>query len=267
MRLRTVMVDDEPLARERLRLLLSEQPEIDIVAECRNGREAIAFLEEHEVDLLLLDIQMPGLSGLEVVEELGFLQLPVTVFITAFEQHAVQAFDLQAVDYLTKPVKPERLKRALERVRYRIDAQRAFLTQSQFSSVVDTLRAKGGQRTGYGKRLLIRDGAKDILIDVDSVSWIEACDYYSGLHIGTQTKLIRQTITKLSRDLDPSIFLRIHRSFIVNLNFVCEIRREGPKRGTVVLRDGTELSMSKYGRSNILHSKSDLLARPRRFDS
>ncbi len=257
--LRTVLVDDEPLARERLRLLLSELPEVHVVAECRNGAEAIAFLESNEIDLLLLDIQMPGMSGLEVMEEVGYLQLPATVFVTAYEEHAVEAFNLQAVDYLTKPVKPERLRRALERVRYRLAAHQAFLTQPQFSGVVDTLRTKGRQRTDYAKRLLIRDGAKDTLVGVESISWIEACDYYSGLHIGTQTKLIRQSITKLCGNLDPSIFLRIHRSFIVNLNFVAEIRRDGPKRGTVLMKDGTELSMSRLGRSNIHHSRSDAL--------
>lgn len=255
--LRTLVVDDEPLARERLRLLLREDPEVDIVAECRDGSEAITFLESYEIDLLLLDIQMPGMSGLEVIEELGFLRMPVTIFVTAYEQHAVEAFDLQAVDYLTKPVKVERLKRALERVRYRIAAHQAFLTQPQFSSVVNALRVKGGRRADYAKRLLVREGTKDILVSVDLISWIEACDYYSGLHIGTQTKLIRQSITKLCGDLDPSMFLQIHRSFIVNLNFVAEIRRDGPKRGTVLMKDGTELSMSRLGRHNFNHSRTD----------
>jgi two-component system LytT family response regulator len=256
MTVRTLLVDDEPLARERLRLLLREQPDIDVVAECRNGNEAIAWLEEHEVDLLLLDVQMPGLSGLQVVEEVGLLHLPATVFVTAFEQHAVSAFDLQAVDYLTKPVQPQRLMRALDRVRDRIAAKHALLTQSQFSAVIEQLRGNDKKSVAYPKRLLVREGAKDILVDVDSIVWIEACDYYSGLHVGRQTLLLRQSISALSQQLDPAAFLRIHRSTIVNLKFVQEIYREGPKQGTVVLKDGQQLQMSKLGRQNLSKAAS-----------
>lgn len=255
MSLRTVLVDDEPLARERLRLLLGEEPDVEVVAECRNGNEAIACLEEHEVDLLLLDVQMPGLSGLEVVEEAGLLRLPATVFVTAFEEHAVSAFDLQAVDYLTKPVQPQRLKRALDRVRDRVAARQALLTQSQFSALIEELRRNNNKGSAYPKRLLVRDRTKDILVDVDSIAWIEACDYYSGLHVGKQTLLIRQSIAALNKDLDPGTFLRIHRSTIVNLKFVQEIYREGPKQGTVVLKDGQQLLMSKLGRQNLSRSR------------
>lgn len=251
MSLRTVLVDDEPLARERIRLLLRDEPDIELVAECRNGAEAIACLETQEIDLLLLDVQMPGLNGLEVVEEVGLLRLPATVFITAFEQHAVCAFDLQAVDYLTKPVQPQRLKRALDRVRHRIAAKQALLTQSQFSAMIEQLRGNDKKDAAYPKRLLVRDGAKDILVDVNSIVWIEACDYYSGLHVGKQTLLLRQSISALSQELDPAAFLRIHRSTIVNLKFVQEIYREGPKLGTVVLKDGQQLQMSKFGRQNL----------------
>jgi two-component system LytT family response regulator len=178
------------------------------------------------------------------------LHLPATVFVTAFEQHAVSAFDLQAVDYLTKPVQPQRLKRALDRVRNRIAAKQALLTQSQFSAMIEQLRRNDKKEAAYPKRLLIREGAKDILVEVDSIVWIEACDYYSGLHVGKQTHLIRQSISALSQELDPATFLRIHRSSIVNLKFVQEIYREGPKQGTVILKDGQQLQMSKLGRRN-----------------
>ncbi len=251
MTLRTVLVDDEPLARERIRLLLREEPDIDVIAECRNGNEAIAYLEEHEVDLLLLDVQMPGFSGLQVVEEVGLLRLPAIVFVTAFEEHAVRAFDLQAVDYLTKPVHSQRLSQALDRVRDRIAARQALLTHSQFSALIKELRTRDHKRTSYPSRLLVRDGTKDNLVDVDSIVWIEACDYYSGLHVAKQTLLIRQTISALNQKLDPATFLRIHRSTIVNLKFVQEIHREGPKQGTVILKDGQQLQMSKLGRQNL----------------
>jgi two-component system LytT family response regulator len=199
---------------------------------------------------------MPGLGGLEVIQEVGLLHLPATVFVTAFEQHAVSAFDLQAVDYLTKPIQPQRLKRALDRVRDRIAAQHALLTQSQFSAMIAELRRSDDKAVAYPKILPVRDGVKDILLDVDSIVWIEACDYYSGLHVGKQTLLIRRSISVLSHKLDPAVFLRIHRSTIVNLKFVQEIYREGPKQGAVVLKDGQQLQMSKLGRQNLSKAAS-----------
>jgi len=251
MTLRTLLVDDEPLARERLRLLLEPEQDVSIVAECRNGREAASFLESNEVDLMFLDIEMPGMSGLDLMEEIGLLELPATVFVTAFEQHAVKAFDLQAIDYLTKPVEQPRLERALARVREKYAAHRALLTQSQFTAMLAELRAGKNDPTSYPGHLLVRDGTKEVLVPVETIEWIEACDYYSGLHVGNRTLLLRESITALSRRLNPTVFLRIHRSTLVNLHCVHEIHREGAYESTVLLNNGKQLRMSKKGRDNM----------------
>jgi two-component system LytT family response regulator len=246
--LRTVNVDDEPLARERLKLLLTAEPDVHIVSECKNGAEAIAYLHSQPVDLLFLDIQMPRIDGLGVVQEIGMLHLPPTVFVTAYEQYAMRAFEIQAIDYLTKPVEPQRLKLAMERVRGRLAANTALLTQAQFVAVLEGLRGPANACPSYINRLIVRDGVKDVLVQAQSIEWVEAADYYSCLHLKGRTLMLRETLSELCRKLDPTTFVRVHRSAIVNLNYVREIHREGPDEGTVVLLDGQRLRMSRAGR-------------------
>ena len=248
MNLRTLIVDDEPLARDRLKLLLHEEPDIEIVGECGNGTRTIDFLRFNSVDLLFLDIQMPERSGLEVVEELGMLGMPATVFVTAYHEHAVRAFEVEAIDYLTKPVEPQRLKLTLERVRKALEAKTALLTQTQFTAALREMRHTTEQPRQYLNRIMVKDGAKDIFVPVPSIEWIEAADYYCGLHVNGRTLMLRDTITELAAKLDPEVFLRVHRSAIVNLNHVTAIYREGPEEGTVVLTDGQKIRMSKAGR-------------------
>ena len=246
--LRTLIVDDEPLARERLKLLLHQEMDVEVIGECGNGIEALAFLRSTPLDLLFLDIQMPERSGLEIFEEIGMLGMPATVFVTAYQEHAVRAFEVEAIDYLTKPVNPKRLKLTLVRVRHSLEAKTALLTQSQFTVALREMRGSGEQPSRYIKRILVRDGVKDLLLPTDSIVWIEAADYYSGLHVNGRTLMLRESITELAEKLDPSVFLRVHRSAIVNLNHVAEIYREGPDEGTVVLLSGQRLKMSKTGR-------------------
>jgi two-component system, LytTR family, response regulator len=249
--LRTVTVDDEPLARERLKLLLTAEPDVHIVSECKNGAEAIAYLHSQPVDLLFLDIQMPRIDGLGVVQEIGMLHLPPTVFVTAYEQYAARAFEIQAIDYLTKPVEPQRLKLAMERVRGRLAANTALLTQAQFAAVLEGLRGPATACPSYINRLIVRDGVKDVLVQAQSIEWVEAADYYSCLHLKGRTLMLRETLSELCRKLDPTTFVRVHRSAIVNLNYVREIHREGPDEGTVVLLDGQRLRMSRAGRQKL----------------
>ena len=251
MMLRTVTVDDEPLARERLKLLLAAEPDVHIVSECKNGAEAIAFLHSQPVDLLFLDIQMPHIDGLGVVQEIGMLHMPPTVFVTAYQEYAVRAFEIQAIDYLTKPVDPQRLKLAMERVRARLAAETALLTQAQFVAVLDGLRGPAEVSPRYISRLMVRDGVKDILVPAQSIEWVEAADYYSCLHVKGHTFMLRETVSELCRKLDPVTFVRVHRSAIVNLNYVREIYREGSDEGMVVLLDGQRLRMSRAGRQKL----------------
>jgi len=248
MSLRTLIVDDEPLARERLKLLLREEEDLDIIGECGNGTDVLAYLRSAPVDLLFLDIQMPERSGLEVVEELGMLGMPATVFVTAYQEHAVRAFEIEAIDYLTKPIEPQRLKQTLSRVRKALEAKAALLTQSQFVTALREMQNFTEAPKQYLSRILVKDGIKELLLPTSSIEWIEAADYYSGLHVNGRTYMLRESITEFATKLDPDTFLRVHRSAIVNLNHVREIYREGPDEGTVVLLDGQKIKISKTGR-------------------
>jgi two-component system, LytTR family, response regulator len=250
MTLRTVIVDDEPLARDLLGVLLAEHNDIQVVAKCQNGREAISCLQSTAADLLFLDVQMPNIDGFDVLERVGLQHLPPTVFVTAYHEHAVRAFDVHAVDYLTKPVDAERLVTALKRVREKIAAKIALLTQEQFTAMLSGLRNFEESRS-YPSRFLVKDGEKEILLPVEKVDWIEAANYYCGLHTNGRTYMLRETITDLSNKLDPRQFVRIHRSSIVNLDRIREIYREGHGDGSIVLMDGKKLRMSKVGRQKL----------------
>jgi two-component system, LytTR family, response regulator len=247
-RLTALIADDEPLARERLRHLLSAEEEVEVGGECRNGREVIAALRANRFDVLFLDIQMPGLDGFAVIDEIGPAQMPVTVFVTAHNEYAVQAFEVHALDYLTKPVEPKRLQATVARVRERLAAQTALLTQEQLQSVLHDL----GRGQEYPRRLLISNGAKDSFIQVNDIEWIEAADYYACLHVGPKSFMLRETIKQLASTLDPQKFVRIHRSVIVNVDQVSEVFREGSAESSVVLKTGQRLRMSKAGWENLL---------------
>ena len=250
MTLRTVIVDDEPLARDLLGALLAEHDDIQVVANCQNGREAISWLQSTGADLLFLDVQMPNIDGFDVLERVGLEHLPPTVFVTAYHEHAVRAFDVHAVDYLTKPVDAERLATALMRVREKIAARIALLTQEQFTAMLNGLRSSEESRS-YPSRFLVKDGEKEILLPVEKVDWIEAANYYCGLHTNGRTYMLRETITDLSNKLDPRQFVRVHRSSIVNLDRIREIYRDGHGEGSIVLTDGVKLRMSKVGRQKL----------------
>ncbi len=247
MRLSALIADDEPLARERLRMLLAEDDEIDIAGECRNGREVVAALKQKRHDVLFLDIEMPGSNGFDVVEQIGAAHMPVTVFVTAHNHYAVKAFDVHALDYLTKPVEPERLKSALLRVKERIASREALMTQEQLKSMLAALGSGAVERKEYPKRLVVPNAAKDSFVNVDEIEWIEAADYYSCIHAGSRNLMLRETIKQLAETLDPRKFVRVHRSAIVNIDQVREILREGRSEGWVLLSNGRRLKMSKTG--------------------
>jgi len=249
--LRSVIVDDEPLARDLLGLLLADHADIQVVAKCLNGREAISYIQSKPVDLLFLDVQMPKIDGFDVVEQVGLEHLPPTVFVTAYQKYAVRAFDIHAVDYLTKPVDAERLARALERVREKLAAKAALLTHEQFAAVINGLRS-GEEAKSYVARFLVKDGEKEILLPVEKIDWVEAAEYYCCLHSSGRSYMLRETISDLSDRMDPRRFVRIHRSAVVNLDRIGEIYREGTAQGSVRLVDGQVLKMSKAGRERLL---------------
>jgi two-component system LytT family response regulator len=252
MRLRALIADDEPLARERLRFLLADDDEVEIVGECRNGGEVLSSLKSLPVDVLFLDIQMPGSGGFQVMEQAGETRMPVTVFVTAHPQHALQAFEVHALDYLTKPLEPARLKAALVRVKERIASNAALLNQDRLKHALAGVDGYEVCAKSYPKRLMIPNGAKNTVVNVLEIEWVEAADYYSCLHVGAKSFMLRETVKQLTNILDPERFVRIHRSTIVNMDFLHEVVREGRGEGSVILTRGQRLKMSKAGWQNLV---------------
>lgn len=252
MRLKAIIADDELLAREGLRLLLSADEEIQVIAECSNGRETVMALQELQADVLFLDIQMPGMDGFAVVEQVGIAQMPVIVFVTAHDHYALKAFDVEALDYLTKPLKPERMEATLRRAKARIASHAAPITEQQLKSALAALNPGSTAHEKYPKRILVPNGTKDTFVIVDEIEWIEADSYYSRLHVGPKRYMLRETIKHLVSTLNPKTFVRIHRSAIVNINYVREILREGQNENWVVLASGQRLKMSKIGWQSLL---------------
>jgi two-component system LytT family response regulator len=194
---------------------------------------------------------MPRINGFDVVNEIGLQHLPPTVFVTAYHEHAVQAFEIHAVDYVTKPVEPERLQTALERVREKSAARAALLTQSQLTAALKGLQKTTDAIQEYPEHLLVRDGEKEILLAVERIDWVEASEYYCCLHVGNRGYMLREAISDLNKRLNPRKFLRIHRSSIVRLDQIREIFREGQSDGSVVLLNGQTLRMSRSGRQRL----------------
>ena len=213
MKLKAMIADDEPLARERLRLLLCGDQDIVITAECRSGREVVQALRAEPVDVLFLDIQMPGNTGFEVIEQIGSSQMPVTVFVTAHNHYALKAFEVHALDYLTKPIEPERLKDTLARVKERIASKSALMAQEQLKSFFDNITQNAPQPVKYPSRFLVHNGTKDVLVPVDDVEWIEAADYYSCLHVGSKSFLLREPIKQLAERTLRFVFVFSRQRF------------------------------------------------------
>jgi two-component system LytT family response regulator len=251
MTLKTLIADDEALARKRLRQLLASDPAIDVIQECCNGEEAIASLKTSPVDLVFLDIQMPGNTGFEVIEAIGPARMPHTIFVTAHHNYAVQAFAVHALDYLVKPIDQDRLMEALGRVKRLRAAESALTMQNQLNGLLQTFEANR-RPDAYPERLLVPNGAEDMFIAVSEIEWIEAADDYACLHVGGKVMMLRQTIRQLAENLDPKRFVRVHRSSIVNVSYVQKILREGRTDGWLQLSTGQRIRMSKTGWQSLL---------------
>src|SRR5215472_13096900 len=232
--LRTMIADDEPLARERLKMLLAPDSDINIVAECRNGSEVVKSLKAAKTDLLFLDSQMPGRDGFQVIEDMGLANMPITVFVTAHNQHAVNAFEVHALDYLVKPIERKRLEQTLARAKKRVQLEDAFAVREQISSAVEALR-QTASHSEHPQRFLTRSGNTTTVVSVSDIEWIEAADYYVCLHASGKRHLLRESIRALETKLDLKKFVRLHRSAIVNLDHVREIHRDAQAEGWVLL--------------------------------
>ena len=240
MNLRALVVDDELLARQRIRHLLRRATDIDVAGECANGLEAVKAIEDLKPDLVFLDIQMPELDGFGVVEAVGAEAMPPTLFITAYDQHALRAFEVHALDYLLKPFSVERFHQALERAR-RWCVHQKDGTGPNLEALIDGLR----QERPWVDRLLVKLGDRHVLVRTAAIQWIEAEDNYVRLHVEGTSHLMRQTMTGVLGRLDPAQFRRIHRSAIVNLDCIKEFQPWSGGDHLVIMRDGTKLTLSR----------------------
>jgi two-component system, LytTR family, response regulator len=241
MHLTTLIVDDEPLAREGIRDLLSRDPEVSAIREARDGCEAVAAIREHNTDLVFLDVQMPEKDGFAVVRAIGAENMPAIVFITAHDQYAIQAFEINALDYLLKPVIEERFLKALARAKNRI---RSNVTADSNRQIIGLLESITSPRN-YLKRLAVRSAGKTVFLDVEEVDWIGAAENYVELHTGRMIHLIHVTMNAVEKSLDPEIFLRIHRSIIVNIGRIRDLQSGAHGEYSITLRDGTCLQSGR----------------------
>ena len=247
MTLRVVIADDEPPARARLRRLLADHADIEVVAEAGDGASAVQAIEAASPDLVLLDIQMPELDGFEVLQALGMPQLPAIIFVSAFDQYALRAFRVHALDYVLKPVEPNRLDEALAHARSRIVAQRVPASGAGVIGLLEEL----ARRQPYLTRVPVRADGRVLVIDLADVDWIGAADNYVTLHAGAREHLVRDTIAQFDRRLDPDRFVRIHRSAIVQIDRIAELRPDCHGDFTVLLNNGTVLALSRTFRARV----------------
>lgn len=238
--IRVLLVDDEPLALRTVRRLVARDPDYTVVGSCRTGAEAIDAIRTHRPQLVLLDIEMAGGSGFDVVDAIGIETMPPLIFITAHASYTLQAFDVEALDYLLKPFSDDRFARTLSRAKVRLCERRASGHAAVARRTVD--------------RFTIRSGDRLFFVRAEDVDWFEAEDYYTRLRIGRASHLIRQSLASLESTLDPRRFARIHRSTIVNLDRVRELRVSATSEYTVVLHDGTNLTVGRARRAAVRHA-------------
>lgn len=245
-RLRTLIVDDEPLARERLRSLLSAESSVEIVGECGSGTDAIATIRKTPLDLVFLDMQMPGATGLEVLAELPEENRPAVIFATAHENFALEAFNVQAVDYLLKPFDRERFQTALRRAHEHLHARKAGALGAKLETLLADLPAPK-----KNERLAVRADGRLVFLKSDDIVWVEAADNYAVLHLTTGRLMLRETMSALETRLGTASFARINRSAIVHLDQIKEIQPGVSGDYVVVLRDSTKLPLSRTLRKNL----------------
>jgi len=242
--IRTLIVDDEPVARSYLRSLLNREDDIDVVGECRNGDEALLALREATPDLVFLDIQMPGLDGFEVMRQHGAERMPPVIFVTAFDDYAVRAFEVHALDYLLKPFDPERFSETLQRARRHMRERVHADVDERLRVLLESVDVANG-REPYRERLAVKKGEESILLHVSQIDWVESDANYAVLHVGKQAHVVRATLTSLERELDPRRFVRIHRTAIVNVERIARLAPWGHGDYRVFLHDGQELNLSR----------------------
>jgi two-component system LytT family response regulator len=250
MKIRALIVDDEPIARKGIRRELERDPDIEIVGECTNGRDAVSFLRRREAEIVFLDLQMPELDGFGVVEAVGVERMPTVIFVTAFDEFALKAFEMHALDYILKPFNSERFQKALRRAKTQINqASSSALSERLLSAIRDSRLAQ--KREGYLERVVVRAGGRIFFLGVEEIDWIEAADNYVRLHAGKESHLVQGTMSKLESCLDPKLFLRIHRSTIINVTRIKELQPLFHGEYAIILSNGKELTSSRSYRDKL----------------
>jgi two-component system LytT family response regulator len=274
--IRVLVVDDEPAARRGVRSVLDGWSREIVVEECRNGGEAVRAIPAFDPHVVLLDVQMPGLDGFDVIREVGPERMPAVVFVTAYDEHALRAFDVAAVDYVVKPFTDERLRQAVARALKRRSERRAVEVQRQLLALLEGAEARaGGEHPSMGDetapsrapapaapayltRLLVSVGTRSEVVPVSTVSWIRADDYYASVFAGGTAYVIRESLAARERRRDPPEFIRVHRAAIVRLPLVSSLERPANGRYHLVLRDGTRVPVSRSRYTAVARTLGDL---------
>ena len=244
-KIRVIIADDEPLARRGIRQLLVSHNDIDVVAETKNGRETVKALRELKPELVFLDVQMPELDGFEVLREIGSKYMPAVIFVTAYDEFAVRAFDAHALDYLVKPLEESRFAEALQRMRDRLRSAKAFDLSRKLSALLARHEKERARQ-----RILVPTSTGDLVIESDEIDWVEADDYYAAIHARHGRHLIRESLASLEHRLDRDRFVRTHRSAIVNVDRVSEVRKETGET-FLILRSGASIPVSRRRRAHV----------------
>lgn len=239
--IRTVLIDDEPPARRKLRHLLADDPFFEIVGEASSGAQAVELLNRLQPDLAFLDIHLPDASGFDVVDSLDDRDTLHIVFVTAHDDFALKAFEIHAIDYLLKPVEPGRFSQTLARIRRQIEATSATRLATRLDQLVSSLRSD----SAYARRLLVHENDRSVFLDVSQIDWIESARNYVCIHSGAQTHITRSSLDALSAKLDPAVFRRINRSELVNISRIAEVRSWFHGDGKIRLKTGHELNWSR----------------------
>lgn len=247
LRIKTLIVDDEALARERLLALLQGDPDIEIIGECTTGKEAITAIAEHSPDLVFLDVQMPEGDGFEVLQNIDLHQMPIVVFVTAYDEYAIRAFDVHALDYLLKPFDQTRFEKTLVRAKSEVVLRNNTNVNPKLLSMLEHIES----HKKHPDRILVKSSGRVFFLKYDEVDWVESSGNYVKLHVGQEGHVLRETMAEMERKLSQERFVRIHRTAIVNVDRITEVLPAFNGESTVVLNNGTRLTASRGYRKKL----------------
>ncbi len=253
-KIRAVIADDELLARKFIRRLLKQDDEVEIVGECRNGKEAVAMIRKEKPDLVFLDVQMPEMDGFAVLDAVGADEMPEVVFTTAYESYALRAFELHALDYLLKPFDQVRFKAALKHAKERLESRRSDEERLQIGALLESIKA----RQEYLDRIIIKADGRITFLNTREIEWVEADDKYVHLHTARGARMVRHTLSAMEAQLDPKHFVRVHRSAVVNVDRIKELQPLFNGEHSILMETGTKLTLSRNYREKLF----SLLGKP-----